>query len=377
MDTATLSYVTGTGWSRAFPDLDSDRTLVVAFGSPEFLEQPAVLEGLAAAYPRAKLLGCSSAGEICGTHVRDHSLAVTVARFDRTEVRLASTRLRDGQSSSEAGRALAADLARPDLRAILVLSEGLAVNGTDLVAGIHGVIGPEVVVTGGLAGDGGNFKQTWVLDGGRPARDAIVAVGLYGDAVGVGHGSAGGWDVFGPERVVTRATANVLYELDGQPALALYKQYLGERASGLPATALLFPLSVRAAEGAPALVRTILAVDEASGSMTFAGNIPEGSVVQLMRANFDRLIEAASDAGEAAAAGAEGTSVTIAVSCVGRRLVLGERTEEEVEATCESLTEPESLVGFYSYGEISPSLKGGFGALHNQTMTVTRIWERA
>ena len=76
----------------------------------------------------------------------------------------------------------------------------------------------------------------------------MVAVGLYGEHVKLGHGSKGGWDTFGPERIVTKSDGNVLYELDDKPALALYKEYLGDRAAGLPGSALLFPLALRASK---------------------------------------------------------------------------------------------------------------------------------
>ena len=237
-----------------------------------------------------------------------------------------------------------------------------------------------MVVTGGLAGDGTHFKRTWVLKDRTPQSGYVTAVGFYGDHIRLGHGSKGGWDKFGPERQVTKSIGNVLYELDGRAALGLYKEYLGDRASGLPATGLLFPLAIRTsqAEG-KVLVRTILAVDEATQSMTFAGDIPEGVFAQLMRANFDRLIQGASEAAALTTQhqnGSPSTSPTlsIAISCVGRRLVLGERTEEEIEATLEILPKGSRQVGFYSYGEISP-YKSGACDLHNKPMTLTTITE--
>lgn len=369
MQTAAFTYESGR-WSVPFPPLDSEDTMVLVFGAVGYGDTPTPLAELSRAYPHAKIAGCSSAGEIHGSRVTDDTLSVVVVRFDRTRVRLADTKL--GGDSTDAGAALARQLAAPDLRAVLVFSDGLAVNGTALLRGIHSVVGRDVVVTGGLAGDGTRFQRTWVLHGGGPIGGHVVAVGLYGDSVGVSHGSRGGWDVFGPERIVTRAEENVLYELDGEPALALYKQYLGERAAGLPSTALLFPLALRTTAGV--VVRTILGVDEATQSMTFAGDVPKDSVVQLMRANFDRLIDGATDAGRDAIA-PRSPSVALAVSCVGRRIVLGERTEEEVEGAFESVPAGDVLVGFYSYGEISPLATGECGVLHNQTMTLTRLWE--
>jgi hypothetical protein len=274
---------------------------------------------------------------------------------------------------------LARALARPGLRGVLLLSDGLAVNGSALVAGVNATVAEGVVVTGGLAGDGSRFQATWVLDGAEPRRGVVSAVGLYGDRVAIGHGSKGGWDKFGPERKVTRSKGNVLYALDGEPALKLYKTYLGERASGLPATGLHFPLALRAsASDDKTLVRTILSVDEAEQSLTFAGDVPEGQLVQLMRANFDRLVDAAGEAARHAReplGEARGDTLAIAISCIGRRLVLGERIEEELETALDDLPANARQIGFYSYGEICPFASGP-ADLHNQTMTLTTIAER-
>jgi hypothetical protein len=177
---------------------------------------------------------------------------------------------------------------------------------------------------------------------------------------------------------VTRAQGNVLYELDGKPALALYKSYLGERANGLPATALLFPLSIRRGDDdSHPLIRTILGVDEAAQSLTFAGDVPEGHLARLMRTNTERLIQSAGLAGRAAARDfpACASPLALSVSCVGRRLVLGERTEEEIESVLDALPRGTGQVGFYSYGEMSPRAPGSGCDLHNQTMTVTLLDE--
>jgi hypothetical protein len=207
----------------------------------------------------------------------------------------------------------------------------------------------------------------------------VTAVGFYGDRIRIGHGSKGGWDRFGPERRVTKSQGNVLFELDGRPALQLYKEYLGDRASGLPATGLLFPLALRAKQtDSKSLVRTILGVNEHEQSLTFAGDIPEGAYAQLMKANFDRLVQGASEAATSTKLLADGDSsaLAVAISCVGRRLVLGGRTEEETEATLDVLPKGTKQVGFYSYGEISPYTAGSCD-LHNQTMTLTTLSEAA
>jgi hypothetical protein len=302
---------------------------------------------------------------------------VAIARFEHTRLRLVHTTVEPGTDSFDAGAALAARLADRELRAVFVLSDGLAVNGSRLAEGLGRHLGAQVVVTGALAGDGTDFVRTWVLDRAEPGACRIGALGLYGERLRIGHGCDGGWHDFGPERRITRASGNVLYELDGKPALDLYKTYLGERAAGLPGTALLFPLAVRPQTGDDALVRTILGVDEDSRAMTFAGDIPEGGIARLMRASSEQLIDSAARAARDAALALEDcdASLAISVSCVGRRLLLGGRTEEEVETVAECLPIGAVHVGMYSYGEIAPPWRGGRSQLHNQTMTVTVLGE--
>ena len=370
----TVSYRTGTGWDSQLPsEMDGPQTLVLAFAASEFSATPAPFAQLSAAFPKSVLVGCSTSGEIAGTQVHDASVSVAVVRFDHTRLRRAFTRVDGAADSFDAGVRLAAELAGEDLRAVFVLSDGLHVNGTPLVDGLTRHLPQGVSITGGLAGDGSRFAQTWVLDRERPEANRICAVGFYGERLWVGHGCDGGWSDVGPERRITRSQGNVLYELDGEPALDLYKTYLGNRAEGLPGTALLFPLSVRRDAASQRVVRTILAVDEGQRSLTFAGDMPEGSTARLMRANTDKLVCSAAQAARQAVQSLPKVddALIVSVSCVGRRLILGERTEEEIETVLDGAPLRTAHVGFYSYGEISPSVPGGASELHNQTMTVT------
>jgi hypothetical protein len=372
-------WIEATGWEPAAPGTLVELPQVVfVFGSPRVLSDPRWLTDLRRAYPLAQLFGCSTAGEICGTQVTDDALVVTAVRFDRTRAVPVSMRITDASESRQVGRALAGALTADGLKHVLVLSDGLHVNGSALVDGLRDALPESVGVTGGLSGDGDRFRETLVIANGVPATKAVAALGLYGSAIHVGCGSLGGWDPFGPERVITRAEGNVLYTLDDNRALDLYKEYLGRHAAGLPATALLFPLSVRSTEGADAVVRTVLSVDESAGTMTFAGDIPQGAIARLMRANFDRLIDGAAGAARASHLPLAGNAAELAllISCVGRKLVLGQRVEEEVEGVREVLGQTAVLTGFYSYGEISPFTPSARCELHNQTMTITTLTER-
>lgn len=378
MHVQTAAYHAETGWASPLPTaMDSPNTLVLAFAASRFALDPAPLATLDAAFPRSLLLGCSTSGEIVGTQLNDASVGVAVARFEHTRLRRAMTTIAAPAESYDAGVRLAAELAAVDLRAVFLLSDGLGVNGAALVDGLSRLLGPRVPITGGLASDGNRFESTWVLDRAQPAPGRVGAVGFYGERLRVGHGCDGGWSDFGPERRVTRSVGNVLYELDGRPALDLYRDYLGDLAADLPGSALLFPLSVRRHEAADSVVRTVLGIDEDARSLTFAGDVPQGGVARLMRGKTERLIGGAGVAARQALQPLSGerAALVVSVSCVGRRLALGQRTEEEVETVFDGVPPDSAHVGFYSYGEISPATPGGASELHNQTITVTSFSE--
>lgn len=382
MRTEQVSWSEATSWRRD-SKASSKTDLVFYFGSREALASGVRYEELRKMFPGAHVMGCSTGGQIRNDDVSDDEIAGIALQFDSTRLQVACEPVANATSSRACGEAIGAKLAADDLAGIFVLSDGLNVNGSELVAGITSKVGGDVSLTGGLAGDGPNFGETLVGADRAPRSHEVAAVGFYGKTIRIGHGSAGGWDVFGPRRRITRSAGNVLLELDGEPALDLYERYLGEdEVKGLPGTALLFPLQIHdPMRPEHEVVRTVLAVDRAARTMTFAGDMPEGWSTQLMRGNFDRLVAGAADAARQACAGicerADGDTVAVLVSCIGRRLLMGQRTADEVEAAGAELGPRMPRLGFYSYGEISPHAASGICELHNQTMTITTIAEAA
>jgi len=351
--------------------------IVLIFGSRERIENGELYKNFRQSFPKAEMIFCSTAGEIHDTEVSDDSLSVTAVEFEKTRIRTNQVNISGFKSSYDAGKHLIDALNEPDLRHIILLADGQKVNGSELVRGINDNLPKGVTVSGGLAGDGTNFKKTLVGINDKITEGNLVAIGLYGKNLVVGHGSKGGWDSFGPYRKITKSQSNVLYQLEGESALELYKQYLGDLAQGLPGSALLFPLSLKTEDNNESIVRTILSIDENTQSMTFAGDMPEGSYARLMKANFDRLIDAASDAASNSNINfyARQPELAILISCVGRKIVLDQRAYEEVECVRNVLGDKTYMTGFYSYGEISPLSQSAKSGLHNQTMTITTLAE--
>ncbi len=378
MQTDHLTYDLKTKqWSGPFPALNSPRTLVLGFGDPAFIDDPDAFRALHGAFPDSIVAGCSASGEIIGRSLADEVLAVTVTRFDHTGVQAASVVCTEASFSYGAGEELGRKLKAPSLRAVFILSDGLRVNGAELVRGLKSMLGENVIVTGGLAGDGERFERTWVGLGDTVGSGLVVAVGFCGDQLVVSHSSKGGWETLGPRHLVTKAKDNVIYELDDRPALAVYKEALGAQPSMLLEAARRHPLTLRStSDDQHPVVRTLLAVDEEQQSMTFEGEVSMGQLVQVMRSDLERLIggaaTAAASAREQAGIEAQDT-LAVAVSGAGRRRALGSRTVEEIEALAQELPAGATVTGFYSYGELSPVTDGS--DLQHETMSLTTFSE--
>lgn len=371
-------FTRSAGWGNPVSEKDFNASLcnlVIAFGSTEVINEQDFYKNIKNDYPGADILISSTAGEIYDTQVNDDTISLTAIQFDKTKTKTAIAHIDDAEESFEAARNLASELAADNLTNVFVISDGLKVNGSELVLGFEEFLPEGVIVTGGLAGDGPKFKNTLVGLNESPVEGRIAAVGFYGDDLKITWGSVGGLDAFGPERLMTKSKNNILYELDGQPALDIYKKYLGEDAKDLPGSGLGFPLGIRRHNTEDVIVRSILAVNEDEKSLTFAGNMPQGNYARLMKANFDRLVEGASNAAQNTVdAKNKKPDLAILISCVGRKTLLNQRIEEEVEEIREVYGNGTALTGFYSYGEIAPS---NFSKceLHNQTMTITTFTE--
>ncbi len=355
-----------------------DAELILVFADRMLLEKNELNKYLQSSFPKANIISCSTAGEVYYQKLQQSSAVCVAIHFDQTPFSIQSGNIKDFQNSYLLGKQVASQLTQEGLRYIMIISDGNIINGDDLLQGIKEVVPPTVLISGGMAGDGDRFQQTLLGHNNQIAEGNLVLLGLYGDHIQVGTGIHGGWEMFGPERTVTRSAGNLLFEIDEVNALDLYKKYLGKYADELPSSALLFPIALMINNDQSYLVRTILSVDDQNKSMTFAGNIPQGSTIRFMKSNFDRLVSAAAEAGMEAHSNLQEQTpdLTLIVSCVGRKIVLSHRIDEELEAATDRLPAQSPVVGFYSYGEFAPLKENPESYLHNQTMVVTSFSER-
>lgn len=354
---------------------NEETQLVLVFGERLLLETSTTYEFLKNQFPNANIVINSTSGEIHGDSVYNNTIVANGIIFDKSSIKTVEVNIKNHTESYQAGAKIANELLEGnDLKGIMILSDGSRVNGTRLTQALNELTNYQIPITGGLAGDQARFQKTLVGLNANPIEGIIVGIGFYGKDLSMGHGTMGGWDAFGPEREISKSEYNILYSIDDKPALDLYKEYLGTHAGELPGAALLFPLAIRSTLNSESVVRTILSIDESTKSMTFAGDVPVGSLVRFMKANYDRIIDASASAAEQSVNSLKkAPELAILISCVGRKLVLGQRTEEEIEVTRDIFGNDTLLTGFYSYGELSPS--GSKCELHNQTMTITTFAE--
>ena len=377
MKTVQLKKKINQDWQYLSPKITLVNPLVLVFGNRYMLENQTIYSQIRAMFPDGHLVFGSTSGDITAKEVDDQSITITAIQFENTTFNIKTCNLLDsGYDSFKTGEHLINQFNPDRLKYVFILSEGSFINGSDLTKGLNATIQKDILISGGLCGDAARFEKTLASYNENPKPGEIIAIGFYGDTFEASCSIYGGWTPFGPERIVTKSTSNILYELDGKPALDLYKKYLGEKSKDLPGAALLYPLNVKIENEKQSFVRTILNINEEENAMILAGDIPENSRVQLMMTNVDNIANASEMAAKQALEQRQNKQqLAILVSCIGRKLVLDQRVEEEIEEVVNVVGKDTVITGFYSYGEIAPFYKETNCQLHNQTMTITLISE--
>jgi len=357
-------------------DIKLNPSLCLIFGSRLSLEANVdkAISLLEKEYPNSKIVSVSTAGNILDKQVFFDAITVTCVEFEKTKLEVKSFDFEEIDSELF-GEEIASSFDQQDLALVLLFSTS-NLNAGNLIDGINKGFDNKILVSGGVAGDGVRFEKTLVGLGKNIKEDNIIAIGFYSQSLKVTHGSKGGWNTFGPPRIVTKSEGNILLEIDHKPVLDLYKEYLGPKAKELPGAGLLFPFALIDDETNEEIVRGIQGVSEEDKSITLFGNVKNGQQIRLMRANHSILIDGAADSAKDVLLGRkDDVQLAILVSCVARRLALDQLIEEEIEEVKDVLGESVVQCGFYSYSEFSPTKGAVACSLHNQTMTITALSE--
>nr|WP_321227110.1 FIST N-terminal domain-containing protein [uncultured Psychroserpens sp.] len=377
MKTVQLVKHNNQDWTYVGKNQKLNKPLVLVFGNRYLLEEASIYEEIKTLFPDGDIVFGSACAEISSSTVNEDSITITAMEFEKSKFIIKTSNvLNTDLDSFKTGNDLIKQFPSEGLKYVFVVSEGSFINGSQLTKGMSSSNDGNLLITGGLCGDDTRFEKTLASYNENPKEGEIVAVGFYGESLEITFSIHGGWTPFGPERTVTKSDGNILYELDGQPALDLYKTYLGDKAKDLPGAALLYPLNVKSADEEQPIVRSILNINEEENAVILAGDIKENSKVQLMMTNVDNIANASERAAKQALEFRKNKpEIALLVSCIGRKLVLDQRVEEEIDEVIEILGDGTTVSGFYSYGEIAPFHGEMACQLHNQTMTITLISE--
>lgn len=347
--------------------------IVFVFGDIEALESINHTQVLRELYPNAHVVGTSTAGNILDDKVSEYQAVASAVSFDKASVAINSSVINKDSIEKDA-KALVDDLEQENLKHVFVLAQGLNIDGSKLVKGLNK--DRSISITGGMSADDRKFEKTFVFADDDCEDSMAVAVGFYGDSIHAKVGCKAGWDEFGATRIVTKSVDNVVYEIDDKPAIELYEKYLGEYIKDLPASGLLFPLSIKTNENDKnEVIRVMMGINE-DKSIVFAGDVPNGSTVRLMKTNIENLIDGSALVAQSIEKHNDKRALALTVSCSGRKSVLNQLSSEEVEVVQDILNESTQVIGFYAYGEIAPFSDDLLDCkLHNQTMTITTIYE--
>jgi hypothetical protein len=339
--------------------------VLIVFGAMSF-DHRRLLAGVTSITGDIPMVGGTTAGEISTTGFSTQSVVVMALGSD--ELRF-TTGIGQHMSQGEAacGVALVDDIrSRASFRdalSLLIFPNGMGGDGVKVIQGIHSVLGTEFEIAGGYMGDDERFEQTFQYYNGQVYVDAIPGLLICGkDGFRTGIGVRSGFQSIGNRFHCTDAQGNVVKKFDDERALDFYKEFLGEeRSKRLPGICLEYPFGLiddKASIGGKEYfqLRCGLSVDHAKGTISLAASIPEGSAITLTTASRGEIINGARLAAEQAKASLGGASprAILMFSCVGRKLVLGRRTQEEISAVQKILGNDVPLIGFYTYGEIGP-----------------------
>ncbi len=340
--------------------------LALVFGSSWF-QQTALLQGVRVVLGEIPLVGESTAGELVTDGLLTHSCTVVLLA---SKAMVCSVGMAEGadRTPREAGQQAARTALQGfppggSRKAFLLFGDGLLTSYADVVRGIQEVLGTSFLVAGGMAGDDLRFSQTYQYCNDRVASRAVVGV-LLGGAIKVGVGSEHGFVPISKPRRITRARANILYELDQRPAASVYEEYFGAelvermRQERFPRQGIAYPLGLQRQTSERWLLRNVVSFGD-DGSLLCSGEMLQDAWLQLMIGSRELAIEAARHAAQQAVAGLAHVGCILVFDAVARRKLLGSQHAAREIAVIREVAGPSvPVAGCYTYGEQAPCASG-------------------
>ena len=342
----------------------------ILFAAIDF-DHALVLHRIAEVFPEIELIGGTTDGEMSSVlGFEQDSLTLMVFCSDNITISagIGHGVSKDAIAASQSAVQQAGIAHKEEIQFCISLPESLTTSGVVILDSLKQALGKQVPIFGGLTADQWRSQQTYQFFQTEVCSDSVPIL-LFSGPILFSHGVASGWQPIGKPGRVTKAENNVVYEIDDQPALAFYHRYLG----ALPPSSE-YPLALFDAESDSHYMRAPSGIyDPTIGSITFFGDVPPQSVVQIAETTHNEILSASKLSTLQALENYPGQAPAAALffSCASRRQILGSLTREEYEQAqhclSESLRQPLPSCGFYTNGEIAPLQQKGATYFHNET----------
>ncbi len=297
-----------------------------------------VLDLLTTQLPSSKLIGTSTAGEICNGVISRKGILISFSLFEHVKVNTYYF----PNSNFESGAKAANEVLQKNTKACVLFSEGLNGDPESFLNGFSS-INQDVILAGGNAGDNAEFNKTFVIKGNQVLDKGIVLASLTSNTLVVSNQYIFEWTPIGKEMSITKADKNIIYEIDNKPILDVFAYYLGaEAVNNIPQSLIEFPL-IKIVNGIT-ISRSMMGKTDDGGGV-FAGYFNNGDKVKFAIGNFDDVLVNASKLQLKLIK--KPIEATYIYSCSARDLFL----KGHLNCEFELIENIAPTVGFFSYGE--------------------------
>ncbi len=327
-------------------------------------------------FPTSDLVGFSTSGHYISNEIEDDNIVYAALKFESSSVKVQTYNISDFSNSGELGEGIAKNIEElSKVKGIGIISDGGQVNGTELMTGLSMNLDNKIPIFGGMAGDQARFEATMTGLNEMPSHGNVIVISFIGEKLNISTAHDDGWSSMGMEFTITSSEGNILNTADNKNIYDMLHELLEpENEDEFNRNTLFYPFSLTTDDGV-SVIRTPIKVNHKEKTLVYAGDMPQGAKITLMKSNTMDLLDSAMHATTATKNEDKLESFLFAISCVGRRVVLGDMASEEYEEIS-NIYDKAKILGFYSYGEFTRSAgDDSYCKMHNQTFTLASISE--